>query len=249
MNHFKIYHPRIIKKLRSGLSTDKKTKFKDLKKYIGTKYDFIGLSVPKQREVFHAGYEFNYLSLSEQLEIWNEIWLFSKSYEALSQSLFFVEKHLRLLDSRELWQTTMNWTGKVDNWAHSDSLSAIYSYLLEIETKSVYSRLKLWNSSRNPWERRQSIVGLMEYSRKRSKVLAVNKLLPMVKPLLTDENYFVQKGVGWTLREVGNVYPNETWNFLLKHHSVITSVAFSPAIEKLDTERRVRIKALRKKTR
>jgi 3-methyladenine DNA glycosylase AlkD len=247
MKHFKTHHPKIIKNLQAGLSTDKKTKFKDLKKYIGTQYDFIGLSSPRQRLVFQTGHDFGHLSLSEQLNIWNSIWLHSNSFEALSQCLYFVSKHLNEFNRPELWKVTKGWTGKIDNWAHSDGLSAIYSYLLEVNAKEVYTQFKIWNHSSNPWERRQSVVGLLEYSKKRNKILPVSKLLPLVKSLLTDENYFVQKGIGWTLREIGNVYPEETWDFLLKHSGVISAVAFSPAVEKLSVKRKEELKALRKR--
>jgi len=247
MKHFKAHHPAIIRNLEAGLSTDKKSKFKDLKKYIGTQYDFIGLSVPTQRLVFQKGHAFSHLPLSDQLQIWNSVWLRSNSYEALSQCLIFTWKHLKILNSRELWEVTKKWTPKIDNWAHSDGLSAIYSHLLEVERKDVYAQLKLWNHSSNPWERRQSVVALLEYSKKRKKILPVTKLLPMVKSLLADENYFVQKGIGWTLREIGNVYPIETWNFLVKHSGAISAVAFSPAIEKLGLKKKEELKALRKK--
>ncbi len=248
MDHFKTHHARILRKLKAGLATDKKSKFKDPKKYIGTSHRFIGLSSPKQREIFEAGHGFGHLSLSEQLLIWNEIWLHSSSFEALSQCLLFVSKHLKSMDSRELWNTTKGWTVKIDNWAHSDGLSAIYSHLLETETKLVYPQLKRWNNSKNPWERRQSLVALLEYSKKREKVLPVNKLFSLVKELLNDKDYFVQKGLGWTLREVGNVYPDETWEFLLRHCSKISAVAFSPAVEKLNLKKKEQLKLLRKRS-
>jgi len=37
MKHFKKHHPAIVKKLQAGLATDKKSGFKDLKKYIERK--------------------------------------------------------------------------------------------------------------------------------------------------------------------------------------------------------------------
>ncbi|HKC67334.1 MAG TPA: DNA alkylation repair protein [Bacteroidia bacterium] len=249
MKHFKKHHPVIVKKLQAGLATDKKSGFKDLKKYIGTQYDFIGLSVPKQREVFKAAYEFNNFTIEQQLEIWNEIWHHSQLYEAMTQALFFVSQHKNTFDTKVLFATTKNWVGKIDNWAHSDGLSDIFSYLLEKDVAVVYPQIKIWNKSDNPWERRQSIVALLEYSKKRKKVLPVNKLLPLVKTLLEDENYFVQKGIGWTLREIGNVYPKDTWAFLVEHHAKITAVAFSPAIEKLSAKQKEELKRLRKKNR
>ena len=249
MDHFKKHHPVIVKKLKARLASDKKSGFKDLKKYIGTQYDFIGLSVPKQREVFKAAYDFNTLNLDQQLEIWNEVWLHSKLYEAMTQALFFVSQNRDAFDTKVLFATTKNWVGKIDNWAHSDGLSDMFSYLLEKDAAIVYPQIKIWNKSENPWERRQSIVALLEYSKKRKKVLPANKLLPLVKPLLGDENYFVQKGIGWTLREIGNIYPKDTWSFLVEHHAKITAVAFSPAIEKLSAKQKEELKALRKRSR
>jgi 3-methyladenine DNA glycosylase AlkD len=249
MKHFKKHHPVIVKNLQAGLASDKKSGFKDLKKYIGTQYDFIGLSTPKQREVFKVVYDFNTLTLNQQLEIWNEIWLHSSLFEAMTQALFFVSQNRDAFDTKALFATTKNWVDKIDNWAHSDGLSDIFSYLLEKDAAVIYPQIKIWNKSENPWERRQSIVALLEYSKKRKKVLPVSKLLPLVKSLLSDENYFVQKGIGWTLREIGNVYPKETWIFLVEHHAKITSVAFSPAIEKLSVKEKDELKRLRKKNR
>ncbi|MEO8762142.1 MAG: DNA alkylation repair protein [Bacteroidia bacterium] len=249
MNHFKKHHPVLVKKLQASLASDKKTKFKDLKKYIGTELDFIGLSVPTQRGVFKTNTNFELRTIEEQLEIWNEIWLHSNLYEAMNQALYFISKHKDVFDTKALFTVTKNWVGRVDNWAHSDGLSDLYSYLLEKDAALVYPQLKSWNTSKNPWERRQSLVALLEYSKKRKKVLPVNKLLSLIKPLLNDENYFVQKGIGWTLREIGNVYPKDTWDFLLKHHTNISSTAFSAAIEKRSVKEKEELKLLRKKNR
>ncbi len=68
----------------------------------------------------------------------------------------------------------------------------------------------------------------------------------MVQPLLKDENYFVQKGIGWTLREMWNVYPTETLAFLKAHITDITATAFTAAIEKLDVTEKQQLKEMRK---
>ena len=73
-----------------------------------------------------------------------------------------------------------------------------------------------------------------------------DKLQNMVNTLISDENYFVQKGVGWTLREMGNVYPVETLAYLNEQITLIRPVAFTAAIEKLDTANKDRLKQLRK---
>jgi 3-methyladenine DNA glycosylase AlkD len=227
MQHYKRYHREILQKLQAALASDKPSLFPDLKKYIGTGYDFVGLSTPAERRIFKAGYSFSALSAPEQALIWNEIWQHSSWYEAMTQALYFVAKSRLDTEPLVLWEYTRHWVGKVDNWAHSDSLSDVYA-------------------SVNPWERRQSVVSLLEYSKKREKILPASKLLGMVMPLLTDNHYFVQKGVGWTLREIGNVYPEKTVRFLEKHIADISPVAFTAAIEKLDTDTKERLKQWRR---
>ena len=81
--------------LLEGLKTDKVSKHKDLKKYIGTNYDFTGLSVPQQRAIFKKGFSFNELSARRQLEIWNHIWQTSNHYEMMTFAQMFVSRHSR----------------------------------------------------------------------------------------------------------------------------------------------------------
>jgi len=240
------YLTEITSVLRAGAEGDKKAKYADLKKYIGTNYDFIGLSSPRQRALFKTGYSFSHLPVNEQLKIWDGLWQQSDLYEVLSQCLYFVEKYIKKLDPEELWNITQHWVRKIDNWAHSDTLSSTYAYLMEQFPDVIYAQYKIWNTSANPWERRQSVVGMLLYSKARTKFLTVNKMLKLVAPLLLDEDYFVQKGVGWALREIGNVYPEDTMKFLQKHCGIITPVAFTSAIEKIGAKEKGELKQLRK---
>ena len=70
--------------------------------------------------------------------------------------------------------------------------------------------------------------------------------MPLIVHLVADKEYYVQKGVGWALREIHNVYPEETFAWLKENIRSISAIAFSPAIEKMATERVNELKALRK---
>jgi len=239
----------IMQQLLQGMKTDKPSKLKDLKKYIGTAYDFIGLSVPQQRAIFKQGFSFDKLTDTQQLEIWDNIWKTSEHYEMMNFAQMFASKHTKRLSAFEsvlVWNTVKDWVKQIDNWAHSDGLSSIYAHLLEKEPDILYSQYILWNTSLNPWERRQSVVGILYYSTIRKDLLSFEKIREMIITLLHDENYFVQKGVGWTLREMGNVYPAETLAFLNEQITSIQPVAFTAAIEKLDVVAKDRLKQLRK---
>ncbi|GAC1387998.1 MAG: hypothetical protein NVSMB45_17820 [Ginsengibacter sp.] len=241
-----IYQKEVLKRLDSEKGSTPDFKILFLQNYIGTRLKVIGITVPNQRKIFKEGYSFNTLSPVDQLEIWDEVWSTGESYELLSQCIYFVEYNLKKIDTRILWNITRDWVKKVDNWAHSDGLSNIYSFLLEKHPEIIYPQYIKWNKSKNSWERRQSLVGLLYMSGKRKKYLKAEELLVMPLNLLNDENYSVQKGLGWTLREIGKIYPKETFSFLLEHVKKISPVAFSTAIEKLTVKEKGILKKIRK---
>jgi 3-methyladenine DNA glycosylase AlkD len=249
LNRWRLVYLIEVESILQSSKDEKPSGIANLKKYIGTDLDFIGLSVPLQRKIYKAGYSFSYLPIDEQFEIWNYIWHNSNLYDALNQALFFVSKYIDTLNHTKVWTITSAWANRLDNWAHSDSLSRIYANLLEHNRAVIFPVLQSWNSHQNAWLRRQSLVSLIEYSRKRKENLPYKEILSLIKNLLKDENYFVQKGLGWTLRETYNIYPDIAFEFLVNNCEHISSVAFSAAIEKLNTENKEKLKQLRKKLR
>lgn len=235
--------------LRKAKLTEKPSKIVDLKKYIGTKYDFIGLSVPGQRAIFKVGYAWSNDTVTAQIPIWDLIWKTSTVYEVMNQALFFLLNNRKAIHTEVMWDITKTWVSRVDNWAHSDVLSDIYSSLLDVNPSLIYPKLVEWNHSENPWERRQSLVSLLEYSKKRKNILPVGKMLPLVLNLLNDPDIFVQKAVGWSLREIGNVYAKEVWFFLSEHCTSLSAIAFSSALEKRSKEEKEILKLMRKQHR
>jgi len=243
------YLSEITNRLLEKKPYDKISGHKDLKSYIGTEYEVLGLTVPMQRSILKTGYSFSTLSLEQQLPLWDAIWKSTDVYEVLSQCIYFIEKNWLKLDAIEVWTTVRSWVEKIDNWAHSDGLSDIYAHLMEKMPEEIYSQYQQWNKSENPWERRQSLVGMLLYSKKRKTLLPATKLLDMVEPLIADKDYFVQKGLGWALREIGNVYPDETIAFLSKNCTILHPVAFATSIEKINPELKTLLKLQRKQKR
>lgn len=235
-----------IKKNGRDVPKERATK---LKSYINTQYDVSGLTVPFIRSYLKKGILYPNYDLNEQLNFWHYAYINSSLYEIKLLALLFVEANFKKLDHSHIWVTTKEWVKHIDNWAHSDGLSDIYTKLLHHNEKEVYQQLSAWNKSTSQWERRQSVVSLLYYSSKKTKLLPYNKLISLVKPLLKDEAYYVQKGVGWCLREIGNVYPKEQRVFVKEHLLKLSSVAFTTAIEKYDPKEKEPLKLLRKQHR
>ncbi len=180
------------------------------------------------------------------LEVWDALWKTSPYGDVLFAALEFYTPIVRKKVSTGLWTVVRQWSNRVDNWCHSDGLSAIYSRILESNFAETYPQIESWNSVDNEWLRRISLVSLIHYSGKNAIFLPLNKVLPLVSNCIDDQRYYVQTAIGWVLREMGRVYNVEITKFLETHCDKMGTQAFSRAIERLSTDECTRLRVLRK---
>ena len=232
-----------------------------LKNYYRTELDLLGLTLPVQRNRHRESYSpLADMTQDERAEAWLRVWQESNLHESMSQTIFFFETwareraktnsvsgkpsaaYDRLWDP--LWPYLVKMVERLDNWAHSDGLSNLISAAVE-ERPERYTTLVKWSRNAKPWYRRQSIVSLHYYSRARKTPLPSVKTLPLIESLLDDEHFYVQRGVGWALRECYNVDPKATLRFLNKHIHRVAPPGYFAAVEKLAPGDRVRLKKIR----
>ena len=90
------------------------------------------------------------------------------------------------------------------------------------------------------------MVSLIEYASRRKRFLSFQELIAFIEPLLDDNEYYVQKGLGWTLREIYNAYPQETARFIQRNVLRIAPLAWSAATQKLGKTDKAKLSAARK---
>lgn len=208
--------------------------------------DRLGLRVPDVRALVKEGYSFYEMPDGAIGETWDYIWRRSHWHEVMSQALYFYQAKPPDPVALELIR---NWIERCHCWEHSDDLSKIYAGVVEEQPQLMLPTLRRWNRSANPWERRQSVVSLIEYARKRRRFRPFEELISFVRPLLDDDDYYVQKGVGWTLREIYNAYPAEGERFIRERVADIHPLAWSAATEKLEKRLKARLNASRREAR
>ncbi len=203
--------------------------------------------VPTHRRESKRGYSFSALPFAGQLAIWDEVWRTENNFWLRLHAYFFLERHIKNeAELKEMWPVIVRWQDYVDDWGLCDALAKIYTKILVVLPKEVYEQLKKWNTDENLWKRRQSLVSLLYYSRTKKLHPSFDQVRQLLIPLLADKEYYVQKGVGWTLRELHTVYPAETLAWLKQDIKLLSSIAFTIAIEQMDTVTVNEIKALRK---
>lgn len=208
--------------------------------------EHLGITFPNLRRRVRKGFSFYRLPEDQVLEVWDALWKTSPYGDVLFAALEFYAPIVRKRVNPGLWPVVRQWSNRVDNWCHSDGLSAIYSWILESHPAEIYPQLVSWNHAEDEWRRRISLVSLIHYSGKNAVFLPLKKVLPLVSNCLDDHRYYVQTAVGWVLREMGRVYAGEVTKFLETHAARMRTPAFSRAIERLNSKERTRLRDMRK---
>jgi len=233
---------------RLSLKIDKASSEKT-KKYIGTNLDVLGLVAKSQVTVHKKGFSFYSNDIEKTFLVFHGVYKQSTVFETKNQAFIFLDKHSKRIPISTQLKTLPLWVKYVDNWAHSDGLSKYLTRLVEHNDskKAMLDILKKWNTSKNLWERRQSLVALYYYARTKKEHISFEQTKEFVYPLLADKEYFVQKAVGWTLRETYNVYPKQAYRFIEEHVKNISPTAFTTCLEKMSEKEKTSLKQKRKK--
>lgn len=204
------------------------------------------LKVPFVRKIQKTDYSNPSNSAKENFLIWDYVWHNTNIFEVKSLALYFYQ-HKSL--SKEEARKILSWVKSCTCWEHSDDLSKIIALATEEHPEIALPVLQKWVKSKNKWCRRQALVGMIEYSSKRKKFLPFKVYIKNVNALHGDNEYYVQKAIGWTLREIYNIYPKETSAYFFDHAGKISPTAFSAATEKLPKDEKVKLAIQRKKLR
>lgn len=209
-----------------------------------TNMKVLGHRLPVMQKLVKDGFSFYSKTEEEILKIWNFIWKNHDIHEMLYLPLFYYRNNKNKL-SLDHWKVMKNWINKIENWEHGDSIAGIYSYFYEMYPDKIYPTLKQWNKSKNPWKQRISILSLIFYASKNRKAPPLSKVLPLVEPLIGHKDKYVNKAVGWTLRECYKLYPKPTFAFIKKHIKKLSASSFSYATEKVTKKEKAELKKLR----
>ena len=220
-----------------------------LKKYIGTNLNVFGMITKAQTDILKTGFSFYTEDKEKTFLVFNEIYQQSNNFETKNLAFAFLDKNHKYIPVKTQLKTLPKWVKQVDNWAHSDNLSKYLTRLLQHEDtrEEMLAIIKKWNASKNLWERRQSLIALFYYARTKKTHPDFDLTKQLVFPLIADKEYFVQKAVGWTLRESYNVYPKQTFAFIEENIKQISPTAFTTCIEKMTEQEKLILKQERKK--
>jgi 3-methyladenine DNA glycosylase AlkD len=205
------------------------------KRYLKSQYKFYGLKVPEMRKVMK---EYKNLEFNSALKLIDELWN-SGNHEEMNSALYLLQNY-SIKHSVEVWKFLVPKFSMATSWDLVDEMSCHITGVILTEHIELIGEFKKMSESKNPWIRRISIVSNLPLIRKNKIELTFR----LAEKLIYDNDMYVQKGVGWMLREAGKKNRLALREFILMHLDM-KPYAFSYATEKMTELREIRKKKIK----
>lgn len=126
------------------------------------------------------------------------------------------------------------WIDDADTWAITDPLSSPTIGSMIICDSKVEPILESWKTSENFWRRRCSFLPYLHLALKSQyKPEYAKKILEVVTPHISDDEFFVGKAAGWVLRELSKREPELVKQYFEKHQETMTKLVIREGMKKL----------------
>ncbi len=214
-----MWYDEMFKKMEEEKDEEQAVK---MSAYMKNQFPFLGLPKPKLAKLMQS-----YIKQAVKLEMidWDFIFLcWEKEYrEAQYVGVNYIYKSQKKLTDRDLHNikrliVTRSW------WDVTDSLDGIVGLLSE-KYPSIHDEMLVWSVSENIWLRRVAIDYQLQLKEK-TKVEQLEKII--VNNLGTNE-FFINKAIGWSLRDYSKVNPDWVASFLKKYEQRLAPLSVREA--------------------
>lgn len=180
------------------------------KAYMRNQFEYYGLKAAERREIQKPFFIKQYLPNKSELNtIVKSLWEKpQRDYQYFSQELAFkYVKHLELKDIKlfEYMITHKSWWDTVD-FISVKLMGAYFKTFPEQKVKYV----KKWLKSDNIWLQRSALLFQLKYK----KDLDTELLSSTINTLLGSKEFFINKAIGWVLREYSKTNPKWVLKFV-----------------------------------
>ncbi|NNK75385.1 MAG: DNA alkylation repair protein [Maribacter sp.] len=179
------------------------------KAYMRNQFEFYGIKSPLRRQIQKPFLVKSYLPPKEDLEeivktLWNKP---QREYQFIAQELVY--KYIGQLNKNDIglleyMVTHKSWWDTVDYIA----INLIGSYFTHFP-EQLNSYIDRWLASGNIWLQRCCLL----YQLKSKEKMDTQRLEYIIKNLLGSKEFFINKAIGWVLREYSKTNPNWVKNF------------------------------------
>lgn len=136
-------------------------------------------------------------------------------------------------DDTSAWELIAAWTPDFDSWAIADHACMAGQKRL-IADPARLDAVETWITSDHMWTRRAAFVSTLPWTKqnhpKPAEIEARDRILGWATSLSTDHQWFIQKAIGWWLRELSKHDAARTTAFIDAHGDKMKPFAVKEAL-------------------
>ena len=121
----------------------------------------------------------------------------------------------------KVWRFVTERLADLDGWAVADNLAMAGSRCLVADPRRL-DAVEAWIESPHMWTKRATLVFTLPWTKEKRDP---ERMLGWAARLAEDRQWFIQKAVGWWLRELSKRDPKRVRRFLEEHDGKLTGVA------------------------
>lgn len=139
-------------------------------------------------------------------------------------------------DDRAAWECITGFVPDFDSWAIADAVAQSGAKRV-MQDPDRLDRLAEWTISPHLWTRRAALVFALPFTKARhpnpTEALARTRILGWCETLAPDHDWFIQKAIGWWLRELSKRAPDTVAEWLAAHGANMKAFASREAARHL----------------
>ena len=202
------------------------TNVANMERYLRNQFFFLGLKTPIRKEQSKPLIQRSKYLEMDTIRQWISE-LYARDYrEYQYAAIELADKNIKKFQPDDII-FLKQFVAQKSWWDSVDSLRAVFGKYIKLHPAEKKTVFELFYRSTNMWERRTSInLQLMEKENTDTAMLTKSILLDQI----TDE-FFIQKAIGWSLRQYGKTNPEWVVAFLNKYQ--LSNLAVREAMKHL----------------
>lgn len=206
-----------------------------MQSYMRNQFDFFGIPAPARRGVQKIWFRkyMTHVSTDVVVDVIRELFtLRQREFQYTAIDLLSKKSHIlpdeRMREILETCITTKPWWDTVDILATQIAGKWLYEHE---ELKKEVSTA--WLNSDHIWLMRTALIFQLKYKTKTDFEL----LRQCILTTAGHKNFFIQKAIGWALREYSKTYPNRVHTFVTQHQAGLSNLAKREALRWIDRKK------------
>lgn len=195
---------------------------------------YLGVPVPQIEDLADAWRA--ECTLDERVALASGLWD-SGIHEAMVAAAKLLTQARIRPDDTAVWALIASWAEGFQGWAVADHASAAGARRL-VADPSRLDHVEGWTRHPNMWTRRAALVMTLPWTRlthpKPDEVAVRLRVLGWAASYVADRDWFIQKAIGWWLRDLSRHDPALVRDWMAEHGAGLKSFARKEALRHLD---------------